>query len=178
MIRSHGGTIEAHSDAETGSRFTVRLPLVPASEATSFVRELDDPTAPHGAGQLVLVVDDEPDIRSIVRRALEANGFGVLVAANGEDAWRLIDLLDTPPDLLLSDVSMPDGDGIDLAERLIDAGSTVPIVLMSGLEDRATVSARVAQHARGFLVKPLSTPTLLMTVHEALTRTLTNGDHS
>ncbi|MBX9472891.1 hybrid sensor histidine kinase/response regulator [Microcella sp.] len=169
IMRSHGGSISAHSDGESGSCFTLRLPAAASAVVSTPTGEVPSSPMPRGHGELVLVVDDEQAIRSVVRQVLAAHGYEVFVASSGREARLLIDSGRVMPDLVLSDVTMPHGDGIELVEQLIDDESTVPIILMSGLEDRATVSQPVGRRARGFLVKPLSTPTLLHAVHDALT---------
>lgn len=178
IIRAHGGSIEVDSDGATGSRFTLRLPLGRPAALPERRDDHDASTTPRGGGQRVLVVDDEQAIRAVVRQALEANGYEVLVASSGDEAWRHIQSEAAPPDLVLSDVTMAGGNGVELVERLIDAESDIPVVLTSALEDRSSVNAAVTQRVVGFLVKPLSTPTLLLAVHEALTATPTRRERS
>lgn len=178
IMRAHGGSVEVDSDGATGSRFTLRLPLGQPATLPKRGDDYDVATTPRGHGQRVLVVDDEPAIRTVVRQALEAEGYEVLVASSGDDAWRHIQSQVAPPDLVLSDVTMAGVSGIELVEKLIDAGSGIPVVLMSGLEDRGSVDSAVTQRVRGFLVKPLSAPTLLLAVHDALTTTPVRGERS
>lgn len=178
IMRGHGGSVEAHSDGATGSRFTVRLPVGQRATPVDRRDQGDPVVTPRGTGQRVLVVDDEHAIRTIVRQALETEGYEVLVASSGDDAWRHIQSQPAPPDLVLSDVTMAGGSGIDLVERLIDAGSGIPVVIMSGLEDRGSMPPEVTRRSSGFLVKPLSTPTLLLAVHDALTTTPVRGERS
>jgi DNA-binding NtrC family response regulator len=116
----------------------------------------------------VLVVDDEQAIRVIMRQALVAHGYDVLVTSSGDDAWRLIESGSAQPDLVVSDVMMPHGSGVDLVDRLIAHGSHIPVVLMSGLEGRATVADGAQRRSHGFVDKPVSTPVLLFAVHDAL----------
>ena len=176
IVRSHGGTIAVESDTASGSRFTIRLPLGAQSQNSADHAEMDATETPRGEGQRVLVVDDEQEIRAILRNALAENGYNVSIASSADDAWRQLEEGRAMPDLILSDVSMPGGDGTALVQRLIDADCIVPIVLMSGLDTSATVSRAVSQRARGFLMKPLSTTTLLLAVHDALTPPGTRGE--
>jgi CheY-like chemotaxis protein len=78
-------------------------------------------TAPHGPiwrGATVLVVDDEPSIRELLRRTLEAEGFHVEEAPNGESALRLVQARAEPFDLVLTDLSMPRIDGRQVSETV------------------------------------------------------------
>lgn len=168
IMRSHGGTLDAVSDGVSGSRFTLRLPVGVHHEAPSAGDADDQHPTPRGNGELVLVVDDEQAIRAIMRQALVAHGYDVLVASSGDDAWRLIESGIAQPDLVVSYVTMPHGSGIELVDRLVSHGSTLPVVLMSGLEGRATVSTAAQRRSTGFVEKPISTPVLLRAVHDAL----------
>jgi two-component system phosphate regulon response regulator PhoB len=79
-----------------------------------------------------MVVDDEPDIRYLLRTTLEEAGYGVVEAAHGEDA--LAQVRDSPPQLVVTDQMMPRMKGGDLIERLRADKSTkaIPIVIISG----------------------------------------------
>ncbi len=178
IMRGHGGSIEVESDGATGSRFTLRLPLGRQTTPLERRDHREVAATPRGGGERVLVVDDEQAIRTIVRQALEAEGYEVSVASSGDDAWRHIQSAAAPPALVLSDVTMAGISGIELVERLIDAGISIPVILMSGLEDRGSVDSVIAERVHGFLVKPLSTPTLLLAVHDALTTTRLRGESS
>ncbi|MGZ7039704.1 MAG: response regulator [Thermoanaerobaculia bacterium] len=85
-----------------------------------------------------MVVDDEPDIRYLLRTTLEAAGYGVVEAAHGEDA--LAQVRDSRPQLVLTDQMMPRMNGGELIERLRAAESTkaIPIVMISGTHGERT----------------------------------------
>jgi PAS domain S-box-containing protein len=178
IMRGHGGSVEVESDGATGSRFTLRLPLGRLTTPLERRDHRDVAATPRGDGERVLVVDDEQAIRTIVRQALEAEGYEVSVASSGDDAWRHIQSTAAPPALVLSDVTMAGISGIELVERLIDAGISIPVILMSGLEDRGSVDSIITQRVHGFLVKPLSSATLLLAVHDALTTTRSRKESS
>lgn len=167
IIRAHGGSIDVESDGHTGSRFTLTLP-VSASAAPAAPLSVDHELV-RGDGRTVLVVDDEPSIRQLVRQLLVAHGYRVVSARSGREARRQLAAA-APVDLVLSDVTMPDGDGIDLVRGLIASSASVPVVLMSGREDAASMPEDVRARCAGFLVKPLTTSTLLTAVHTALDR--------
>ena len=119
-------------------------------------------TAPH-----VLVVDDEPDIRDLVREILEDEGFTVSVAANGEHAAK--QRLETHPDAVLLDIWMPDIDGITLLKQWRqDNEDGPPVIMMSGHGTVETAVEATRLGAYDFLEKPLSLAKLLLTVRHAL----------
>lgn len=168
IVRSHGGTLDASSDGIHGSRFTVRIPAGRQAELPHGDGALPPESTPRGNGELVLIVDDEQPIRAVMRAALVAHGYDVLVAPSGDEAWRLIESGLAVPDVIISDVMMPNGSGSELVERLIEHGVTVPVVLMSGLEARATVEVDSLHRTHAFLEKPISTLSLVHAVRDAL----------
>jgi DNA-binding NtrC family response regulator len=115
----------------------------------------------------VLVVDDEADIRALIKDILTDEGYGVTVAADAEEARKA--RADRKFDLILLDIWMPDTDGITLLREWSDAGDlTCPVVIMSG---HGTVDAAVEATRLGafdFVEKPLSLAKLLRTVEAAL----------
>src|SRR6476469_7997449 len=114
----------------------------------------------------VLVLDDEPSILTTLQKALALEGYTVDVA--GGIAIAEEKLSKRSYDIALFDVSLPDGDGVSLLERLRASGNEVPAVMMSG---HATVDAAVRATRLGaidFLEKPLSTDRLLLVVANTL----------
>jgi CheY-like chemotaxis protein len=112
---------------------------------------------------VVLVVDDDPDIRDMIGQALELEGWTVLGAANGEEALRLA--RDGPrPDVILLDIMMPVMNGWEFVdEQRQDASlAAIPVVFISG-DERIKHKATKAGVA-GFLKKPMDLMTLLETV--------------
>lgn len=122
LIESHGGTIEARSAGENrGATFIVSLPLT--LNAVVKVPEPEDSGSGTGLGLRrrlegvrVLVVDDEPDARDLVSRALERDGADVRAAGSAAEALGAIDELN--PDILVSDIAMPGEDGYELIRQL------------------------------------------------------------
>lgn len=117
----------------------------------------------------VLVVDDEPDIRRLVREILEDEGYAVAVAKDGATARDSVSA--RTPNLILLDIWMPDVDGISLLKEFISVYKLqCPVVMMSG---HGTVEAAVEATRLGahdFIEKPLSLAKLLLTVEQALAR--------
>jgi DNA-binding NtrC family response regulator len=114
----------------------------------------------------LLVVDDEISILTTLRKALTLEGYHVDVAGGTAVAWDKISRASY--DLALFDVSLPDGDGVKLLERVRGAGHELPVVMMSG---HATVDAAVRATRLGaidFLEKPVSTDRLLLVIDNTL----------
>jgi DNA-binding NtrC family response regulator len=119
-------------------------------------------------GGSILVVDDEPDIRALVKEILEDEGFRVTLAESGAEARARKD--EANPDLILLDIWMPDIDGITLLREWSASGrpSLPPVVMMSGHGTVETAVEATRLGAYDFLEKPLSIAKLLLTVKNAI----------
>ncbi len=115
----------------------------------------------------ILIVDDEPQIARVLRRSLSARGYEVQVAGNGEEAMTTLNLW--TPDLVITDLSMPNMGGLELCRR-IRAISLTPIIVLSVRgEERAKVEALDAG-ADDYVTKPFGIDELLARVRAALRR--------
>ncbi len=183
LTELHGGRVRAASEGEgKGTKLTIELPL-------SVMRTLADADAPSVhpralpmqakfheqvrlAGVKVLVVDDEPDARDLIRWVLEDNGATVYVAASGEEARQVLEA--KRPDVMLSDIGMPIQDGYALMTEIRRAGNDVPAVAITAFarsEDRTrALLAGFQMH----IAKPVEPAELLASVavlaHGARTR--------
>jgi len=115
----------------------------------------------------ILVVDDEPDIRSLLKEILEDEGFEVTLAQNGAEARNA--RRDRRPDLILLDIWMPDTDGITLLKEWADGSrQDIPVVVMSGHGTVETAVEATRLGAHDFIEKPLSIGKLLVTISRTL----------
>ncbi len=181
LVELHGGTVEARSDGEgTGATFVVRLPLKAAEQPAADPLPGGDPAAHAGAhvtpslaGVRVLVVDDEPDSRYLVRRILEQ--WDVQVTTAGSAAEALTAIAAERFDAIVSDVGMPEQDGFDLIRKVrampADAGGKTPAVALTAL---ARVEDRRRALLAGFQIhvpKPVDPAELLAVVASLVGRT-------
>ncbi len=114
----------------------------------------------------ILVVDDEPDIRSLVQEILEDEGFNVNVAENATKARQEVESF--KPDLILLDIWMPDVDGITLLKEWKENDHVIaPIIMMSGHGNVETAVESTRHGAYDFIEKPLSISKLLLTIKHA-----------
>jgi two-component system, cell cycle sensor histidine kinase and response regulator CckA len=117
--------------------------------------------------RVVLVVEDEPTVREITRQVLENAGYRVLAAGSPSDALRLSNHCGRKIDLLLSDVVMPEMNGIELADRLRRLQPDMVTVFMSGYADGDLVRKETAQLAL-HIQKPFTANFLLARIAHAL----------
>ena len=118
---------------------------------------------------IILVVEDEPSLRLLVRKVLERSGFAVLEAASGLAALELWDTDKPPIDLLLTDMVMPDGmSGRQLAERLKADNPALKVLYTSGYSTDLLGKDLELQEGINFLQKPYPPAKLVQTVRTAL----------
>jgi CheY-like chemotaxis protein len=116
----------------------------------------------------ILVVDDEPDILNFVQSALGRAGYAVVLAESGDAALELFEKLQVSIDLLLTDVIMPGMSGPMLADRLLAMQPSLPVLFMSGYDDRQVVQRYVLQEGFALLSKPFTIETLSARVQELI----------
>jgi two-component system response regulator MprA len=117
---------------------------------------------------LVLVVDDDPAIRRALERALSAEGFGVALAEDGEQALERV-AFEPEPDVILLDLGLPDMDGVKIVERLRADGNEIPILVLTARQALTDRVAGLDAGADDYLAKPFELDELLARVR-ALTR--------
>lgn len=116
---------------------------------------------------MILLVDDDPDIRSLTRTFLEHEGYSVFSSG---DAERAVQIFRSVPqiDLLVTDLHMPGRSGLELGRELKAVRSELPVLLISGGTGAEECAAPVRGEGWNFLAKPFRLPELLATVHRIL----------
>lgn len=116
----------------------------------------------------VLIVDDEPMTRNLLRLMLERAGFAISEAEDGLKA--LLMVAEQPPDVLLLDVMMPNMDGLTVCEKLRAQAETavLPIILLSARASPESVKEGMEAGATRYLGKPISREELIQTVRDVL----------
>ena len=112
----------------------------------------------------ILLVDDDPEIRELIAMGLESAGFEVIMAENGQEGLQRFN--DETPDLILTDIKMPEMDGIEFIKNVRNSDGTVPIIVSSGFAETQDLATEIG--ANGFLSKPFRSKNLIDTIEQFL----------
>jgi len=166
IVRSHGGMVTVYSEPGCGAAFKVYLPAVTAGEAIAEVN--NEAKSFEGHGETILVVDDEASILAAVKLCLEIHGYRVLTAEDGPAAIEIFTAHWREVRIVLTDVMMPEMDGLKLARALRQIDANVRVIASSGLDP----AAAPAELAAGFIVEFLNKPYDQHTLCAAIRRQL------
>jgi two-component system cell cycle sensor histidine kinase/response regulator CckA len=166
IVKQSGGHILIDSEPGQGSRFRIYFPSTAERPVRTAV-----PTPPRltiGGAETILLVEDEPAVRTFLARALRQQGYQVLDAGNGGEALLISEQHDGQIHLLLTDVIMPRVSGKQLAERLRRARAELRILYMSGYAEEIIAPHGVLEDGTAFIEKPLTAEALGRKIRQVL----------
>lgn len=169
IVKQNGGFINVYSELGEGTTFRVYLPRIEKEET----QDATGGPAPQAAGgsETILLVEDEPRILHIAQIALTARGYHLLVTSSPLEAIRIAQESTRPIDLLISDVVMPEMNGVQLCKRIAEIWPNTKTLLMSGYTANVVLQRGVAQEDIDLLQKPFSLNKLTSEVRRILDQT-------
>ncbi len=167
IIKAHGGFINLYSEKGKGTRFKVYLPA-DATRAASEEVAIQQTRLPCGNGELILIVDDEEAIRTIVKNTFERFGYKTLTACNGAEAISIYAQHRQAIQVVLTDMAMPIMDGPALIIALKAMNPEVKVIGSSGLNSQGGVAKAVGAGVQHFVAKPYTAEAMLKTLAKVI----------
>jgi len=165
IIRQHGGYINLDSAPGHGTTFTVYLPLISGPGTNG---ETDRGEMPRGGTETILVAEDDPAVRLLIRMVLEEEGYRVMEAADGQDAVDLFAAHGNEIDLVVLDVVMPQKNGSVAFREIHRMDRKIKVLFISGYPVDFISGKGILKPGAGFLAKPLTPLALLRKVRQTL----------
>jgi two-component system NtrC family sensor kinase len=164
IIHRYRGTIDVTSKENKGSKFTIRIPISENQQSPTLIKAEEEKPAAVPENLNILLVDDEKPILSSIKKFLEAKGHSVVASPSGKKGLQLFK--DKNFDLVLSDVTMPDMDGLQLISQIRSIDKQVKVIALTGhLEEEKLKSAENAG-ADKILIKPFKNEDLHKAIGE------------
>ncbi len=166
IVKQSGGYIWVDSQPGKGTTFRIYFPVTDA--------EIEDvtplPLLGSDGSETVLLVEDNPDVRTLLRNVLLKRGYSVLEAENGREALDVIDNYPRPVDLLVTDIVMPEMNGREIAHLITQRQPGIRVLLISGYTEEAAQRPGILEPGTPFLEKPFSMEAFTNKVREVLSR--------
>jgi two-component system cell cycle sensor histidine kinase/response regulator CckA len=165
IVKQSGGFVWVYSELGRGTTIKVYLPRAEDAPASSTRTPRHDRRV---GEEMILLVEDDEEVRQVAARILRSSGYRVLEAANGADALRLCESEEGQVDLIVTDIVMPEMGGSELAERVRKTQPDVRILFTSGYTEDAAVRQSFLDPGEAFLEKPFTPAVLTRKTRELL----------
>jgi len=167
IVKQHGGSIWLYSEPGEGTTFKIYLPV---TRETGVEEKFAEKTAAADlrGTEIILLVEDNEQVREISQAILEQHGYRVLMAENGNEALEVLEKHEDQVDLLLTDVVMPGMNGRELFTKAAEKDPALKVLYMSGYTDSVIAHRGVLKEGVNFIQKPFTVQTLAAKVREVL----------
>jgi CheY-like chemotaxis protein len=164
IVKSYGGAIQVYSELGNGTAFYVYLPKLESGETLE-----EEVLAPILRGnERILLVDDEETLVNAVKQMLEHLGYKVTATTNSAEALSLFLQRPEDFDLVITDYTMPNMTGDDLAKEIMQIRPDVPIILCTGFNEQINEQAAKSMGIRALIMKPVSLRGIAKVIYEVL----------
>jgi len=172
IVRGYNGMIEVESKVGKGSKFTVLLPQADASSTIWEEEEKKEEVSPCPRKEHVLFVDDEPGVMETTKTMLERIGCSVTALTDSSEALRMFTEKPGSFDLIITDQTMPDMDGLALTRGVLAVRKDMPVILCTGYSETVSQEKAIEAGVREFVMKPITKKEMA----QAIRRVLEHGE--
>lgn len=160
IIKQHGGFVDVISHPEQGTTFRIYFPLHEAQKTAEDAVNQEAHAEQESIGT-ILAVDDNEMIRELIREILKETGYTAYIAPGPLEAMAIADTIVEPISMLLTDVVMPDMNGVELFERLSATRPDLKVMYISGYTNKVSAHGGLLEEGVNFLPKPFTSKALL-----------------
>jgi DNA-binding response OmpR family regulator len=182
LVKLHNGNVYVASKPGKGSKFTIRIPYEPINAATSEIQAVDaisalssnenlpvltDEIPGTGMAKIMMIVEDNADVRFFIKSHFSSN-FQIVEAKDGHEGWEKT--LQIIPDIIISDIMMPDVDGYEFCKRIKkdERTSHIPVILLTALHSKENEIKGISYGADDYITKPFDISVLQAKVENML----------
>jgi two-component system, cell cycle sensor histidine kinase and response regulator CckA len=166
IVKQHGGEVSFYSELGLGTTFKIYWPAT--DQPSDPAAKPQEPRAPYHGNETILLVEDDENVRKLVRQMLMQQGYQVLETRQSSDAAGVASKHDGPIDLLLTDVVMPEMSGKEVAAQVVVLRPGIKVVFMSGYPGVITADQGMFDPSAFFLQKPFELDALSQLLRQIL----------
>lgn len=168
IVHDYKGFVEVESVLGAGSTFRVYLPAIEDFDGNPAVEDTTAARAEMGGSEKILIVDDDPLLAKVYGRILGDLGYGVTEVTSSREALKMVGNDPGRFDLLLTDQTMPDLTGAELAAEVMKIDASIPVIMCTGHSSVVSEEDALAMGIRRYIFKPVKGPELVAVVREVL----------
>jgi len=165
IVKSFKGNIRGYNEPDKGIAFQVYLPVIKTRAETKETRVI---SPVEGGTERILFVDDEAQIVRMSQQILEGLGYHVTARTSSIETLEAFRAAPDKFDLVITDTTMPNMTGVELARKLMEIRPDIPIIICTGFSEKISADKAKAMGIRGFVMKPVAKSEIAKKIREVL----------